>query len=484
MAPTGYLSVSGIESCLQYLATTYPSICQLIMLPNGTHEGRTSRAVKIANGSGDDRHGVLFIGGCHARELINPDMLVSLALKLCQAYTNNTGLTFGGRSYAAGTIQVLVDALDIYIFPLVNPDGRAHVQSPTGYTMWRKNRNPNPGHTCIGVDLNRNFDLLWSSGIGTSTSSCSDIYKGSAPASEPEVNNVLHLLDTYPNIHCMVDVHSYMELILHPWGHDENQTTNPSMNFLNPAYDGLRGTVGDSLYKEYIPSEDLDWFQDTGADIREAIADVRGRTYTVQPGIDLYPTTGTAGDYPYSRHFRDESDGKIYSFTLETGQEFQPPYSEALNVIEEGSAGLIQCCINCLCIVEAAARGTTLAERLDALRDFRSEVLAQSAAGRRYVSMLEKHKAELLRLMATDGELRKQGVELLQQVSDVVLSKRPRKFKPKLVDAVDQLAEQAEKKAGKSLRASIRLVRRELPNFRDNTVQDALQQVEERQKLD
>jgi hypothetical protein len=29
--------------------------------------------------------------------------------------------------------------------------------------MWRKNRTPNSGSTCVGTDLNRNFDEMWGS---------------------------------------------------------------------------------------------------------------------------------------------------------------------------------------------------------------------------------------------------------------------------------------------------------------------------------
>jgi len=99
-----YLSAAGIEACLQYLAATYPAICQLIVLPEPSVEGRTSRAVKISHGGGE-RHGVLFIGGVHARELVNPDTLVGWALDLCEAYTANTGLTYGPKVFDASTIK-------------------------------------------------------------------------------------------------------------------------------------------------------------------------------------------------------------------------------------------------------------------------------------------------------------------------------------------------------------------------------------------
>jgi carboxypeptidase T len=342
MPPRGYLTAAGVESALEYLANTYPPICQLIVLPEQSYEGRTIRAVKIASRADGDRPGVLFIGGVHAREIVNPDLLVSFALNLCQAYTSGTGLTFGGRSYDSSTVRMLVDTLDIFILPLVNPDGRVYVQSPTGDAFWRKNRNPNPGLPCQGIDLNRNYDCLWSSGIGTSANSCSDVFRGSNAFSEPETRNVRHLLDDYPNIMGMIDVHSFLELVLYPWGDDDNQSTDPSMNFTNPAYDGMRGTAGDSIYREYMPQTDEDWFATTGERIKDAIAAVRGRVYRVEPSINLYPTSGTSKDYAYSRHFVDATKRKVFAYTVETGTEFQPPYSEALNIISEVSSGLVE----------------------------------------------------------------------------------------------------------------------------------------------
>lgn len=44
---------------------------------------------------------------------------------------------------------------------------------------------------------------------------------------------------------------------MYPWGDDENQTSDPIMNFYNSVYDGLRGKVEDTNYKEYISIADL-----------------------------------------------------------------------------------------------------------------------------------------------------------------------------------------------------------------------------------
>ena len=270
MPPTGYLTTAAIEACVQFIAANFPGIATLIPLHEHSVEGRAIHAVKIASGGGANRRGALLIAGVHAREIVNPDALVTLALKLCRAYTNGTGLSFGGKNYSAEQIALIVDALDVVMLPLVNPDGRTYVQSPAGQAMWRKNRALNLGQPCRGVDLNRNFDFLWSSGIGTSSSSCSDVFKGPSAFSEPETRNVRHLLDDYPNIGYFIDVHSYSELVLYPWGDDDNQTSDPSQNFQNPVYNGQRGIVG-AGYGEYIPAFDLDWHLITGARIRDAL---------------------------------------------------------------------------------------------------------------------------------------------------------------------------------------------------------------------
>jgi len=232
-----YLSSAGIESVIQIIQAAYSDICQLIVLPEQSIEHRTCRALKIAKGGGT-RTGVLFVGGAHARELVPPDLLVNFAYNLCTAYSNGTGLTFGPKHYDAFTIKLIVEALDVFIFPLINPDGREYALTSTE-PFWRKNRDPNPGLPCKGVDINRNYDFLWSSVIGqTSSNSCSETFHGTSAFSEPETRNVRSLLDNFPNIECMIDIHSYSQLVLFPWGDDDSQAADPSMNFRNPAYDG------------------------------------------------------------------------------------------------------------------------------------------------------------------------------------------------------------------------------------------------------
>lgn len=484
-----YLDVNGIGTVLFYMSIKFASICKIINLPESSLEGRTIRAIEITKGSATNKHGVLFIAGVHARELINPDLVLSFAWKLCQAYVTNTGLVFGGRTYSPFSVKLIVDNLDIFILPLVNPDGRVHVQSPNGDRWWRKNRNPNPGVPCMGVDLNRNFDFLWNSGIGTSTYSCSEIFRGIAAFSEPETRNVRYLLNTFPNIRSMIDVHSYSELILYPWGDDDNQSTNLSMNFRNPVYDGLRGIPGDGIYREYIPQNDLDWYIRTGNRIRNAIAAVRGRYYTVQQSVSLYPTSGTSEDYAYARHFVDTGKRKVLAFTLETWSgasenPFQPDYSEALNVILEVSSGLVEFCLASICVIEETVRDTRIFDELVDMRTFRDKEMLSSKAGTVYVKILEENIDEILGLLKDDKKLHSQTIKIIDDLNKVIISssvpERKRKqrtplvFDSHFIKSIEDLLEAFKKKASPQLRNSIETSSIDLKYFRNKTLKEGL----------
>ena len=156
-----YLNVVEVESALQTYATTYPSLITRFTLPHQTWENRTCHGVKIASGSGAGRVGIYFIGGVHAREWVCPDILINLIEKLASAFSANNGLTFGSKIFTAAQIKSIVDKLDLFVFPQVNPDGRN--ESFNGNASWRKNRRPAPtsNPTSMGVDINRNYNFLW-----------------------------------------------------------------------------------------------------------------------------------------------------------------------------------------------------------------------------------------------------------------------------------------------------------------------------------
>ncbi|MEO6191738.1 MAG: M14 family zinc carboxypeptidase [Thermoanaerobaculia bacterium] len=357
-----YLNVGEVETATANLATAYSSLCQLITLPHATFEGRTAHALRLGGGAPGSRDCLMIICGVHAREWGSCEIGIDFAADLLEAYTGHLALAYGGKIFTAAQIQTLLDSLHVIVFPLVNPDGRHYSQ--TAAAMWRRNRNPassggNP--SCVGVDINRNYDFLFDFnatfspasdvGIHTSDNPCnaSQVYHGPAAFSEPETRNVKWLLDTNPRTRWFIDVHSYAEDILFNWGDDQNQSTNPAMSFQNAAFNALRGVDGDAAYKEFIPPTDLAVAQQLAFRFRDALQAVRGKTYTAKQAFDLYPTAGASDDYVYARHFVDPGKGKIYGYTIEWGTEFQPPWAEMELIIQDVSAGLIAFCLAAPC---------------------------------------------------------------------------------------------------------------------------------------
>lgn len=342
-----YLNVDEIETALEALAAAYPDETEIVTPPHDTHEGRRPRLLRVGTRPYGDADGVLVLGGVHAREWVPPDALIALAADLLEASAAGTGLVYGTTRYAADQIRRILDTVDLFVYPCVNPDGRAHSQATSA--MWRKNRRPPPsGSRCPGVDLNRNFDFLWDhrakfapdSDIRTSADPCSDVYRGPDAASEPETRNVVWALDTYPRIRWHLDVHSAVPVVLHVWGSDQIQTTDPGQDFRNPALDPLRGRPDDGI-GEFMSGSDLAGTVALAQRMDDAISGVRGIRYGVEPAYGLYPTSGTSDDYAFSRHRVDPRVGKVLGYTIECGSSFQPAWSEAEDVIREVSAAVV-----------------------------------------------------------------------------------------------------------------------------------------------
>jgi len=234
-----------------------------------------------------------------------------------------------------------------------------------GDELWRTNRRPSP---VGGVDVNRNYDWLWDfrrhfdpralarGEVSVSDVRGQDTYHGPAAFSEPETRNVAWLVDRYPTTRFLVDVHSFSELILYPWGDDDNQSTEPEQNFRNPAFDRRRGLLAQNghpdarRYGEYLDPAHRRHLIEIGERMREAVASVNGRRYTVQQGAQLYGTSGTSDDWTFARHILDPARPVIYPYTVEFGRErpgdvagsFHPRYAEMELIIDEVVAGLLE----------------------------------------------------------------------------------------------------------------------------------------------
>jgi len=117
--------------------------------------------------------------------------------------------------YNEPRIKVLVDRIDWYIFPVINPDGFVFTHS--GDRLWRKTRSPNQGG-CIGTDPNRNWDFQWNTG-GSSSNPCTETYHGSRPFSEVEMARFSAYGNAIPNLRLYTDYHAFSQLYMRPWGY-------------------------------------------------------------------------------------------------------------------------------------------------------------------------------------------------------------------------------------------------------------------------
>jgi Zinc carboxypeptidase/Chitobiase/beta-hexosaminidase C-terminal domain len=174
------------------------------------------KMLRIGKQRDGSKVGVFIYCQQHAREWVTPITCLETAERLL-------------RNYAIDPqTRELVDNLDVFIVPSVNPDG-AH------YSMYdNNNQRRNLVNRClpdtfqdplarhfIGVDLNRNntigsfFDgFAGAAGVDTSNPSTfnqctSDVYAGPFEKSESEIQNEHWVVDTFSNIRFAINIHTY-----------------------------------------------------------------------------------------------------------------------------------------------------------------------------------------------------------------------------------------------------------------------------------
>jgi hypothetical protein len=112
---------------------------------------------------------------------------------------------------------------EIWIAASGNPDGYEHVFSVDN--MWRKNRLQLSNG--VGVDLNRNYPVGWTSGCSGSTSHSSETYKGPSAGSEVETQTMM-AWGNDRRFAKVIDFHSSGREIL--WDYDPDCATHPFDN--------------------------------------------------------------------------------------------------------------------------------------------------------------------------------------------------------------------------------------------------------------
>jgi len=353
-----YLNVVEVEAAMVSLRNANQQLCSVIQLPSRSAEERTSHALRISTAPEAKHETLVVTAGLHACEWGTSDAAIAFATDLLAAYTSPAGLRYGGKEFSKEAIRAFLESRDLIVFPLVNPDGRAHSQANDAQNRvagWRKNRRYLKGRgrsALYGVDVNRNFETAWeferlfiADTAHVSDNPSEDDYHGPEPFSEAESRNVRSLLDQYPTVRWLVDVHGPAQCIQYNWGIDQTQSLEQGKNFRNVNWDRLRGERNDA-YGEHKPSEDADLAQRLAERMSAAVLAVRGSRWPAGPAFDtLYALSGALIDYAYARQFAQPPLPAIHSFVIEHGGSYHPAWPEMAPVMGEICAALLELCV-------------------------------------------------------------------------------------------------------------------------------------------
>ncbi len=313
----GYRTVAEHYAHLDTVAASYPALATVFDYGDSHLKainagGHDLKAICITNKQPGDcalspsigKPRFLLMAAIHARELSTAETAYRWIDHLTQNYTSNAD------------VKMLLDNAEMWVIPLVNPDGRVVVEAG-GNAPYTQRKNVRDTGACSypptsssqdGVDLNRNASTSNWGGAGTSGLGCDLTYRGASAASESEEQALESLFaqlfaDTKGPARndpaatntqgVFITLHSYSNLVLLPYGDATASGVAPndaalrSLAFRMSHYNGYKTGTGDEI---------------------------------------LYITTGTTDDYIYGRL-------GVPGFTYEIGPEsgtcagFVPAYS-------------------------------------------------------------------------------------------------------------------------------------------------------------
>ncbi len=271
---TGYHSYTEVAADVAATAAAHPDIVQRFSIGK-SYQGREMWAVKISDNVTVDEPEpeVLFDGGTHSDEHMGVEMTLRIFHWLVDGYGTDPRITN------------IVNSREIWIVFVVNPDGVEYDISGGRFHYWRKNRQPTPGSTSIGTDLNRNFGYRWGGGGRTSSNPQAITYRGPKAFSAPETRNMRDFLasrviDGRQQIRTAITFHEDGRLVMWPYGY---------------TYTNIPADMTPDDHNALVK-------------IGRRMATTNG--YKPEQASDLYISSGTTRDYEYGMY-------RIFAYTFE-----------------------------------------------------------------------------------------------------------------------------------------------------------------------
>jgi carboxypeptidase T len=222
----GFYKYAEMLAVLDSMAAKFPNLVSVRQPIDTalTFEGRPVWYVKISDNPSvnEAEPELLYTALHHAREPESLTQLIYYMWYLLENYSSDPEIAY------------LVDNLEMYFVPCLNPDGYMYNQTsnPNGGGMWRKNRRDN-GDGTFGVDLNRNYGYQWGyDNTGSSPNTNSDTYRGPAPFSEKETQMIMRFCNAH-TFQLALNNHTYSNVLVQPYGYAATAYTPDSLVFVD-----------------------------------------------------------------------------------------------------------------------------------------------------------------------------------------------------------------------------------------------------------
>lgn len=324
-----YRTVEETFQTAQDIAANYPQLATVVDIGDSwektqnVNDGYDLLVLKLTNSAIPGPKPKLFImSSVHAREYTPAELNTRFAEYLINNYGSNADATW------------LLDYHEVHLLLQANPDGRK--QAETGLS-WRKNTNNNycSNTNTRGADLNRNFEFEWNCCGGSSGSQCSETYHGASAASEPEVQAIQNYVSQeFPDQRdggfevgapitatgVFLDIHSYSELVLWPWGFTSQVTGN----------DTALKTLGRKFayFNGYTPQQAIELYITDGTTDDFAYGELGLAAYTFELGTSFFQGCGVFETTIYP----DNLQALIYAAKISRTPYLTPSGPETLNV--------------------------------------------------------------------------------------------------------------------------------------------------------